>query len=206
MRWNMRKTYLRDLENAGVTILPTRWLSGPSQDELRAALDAFGTDEIVVKPVVGANAQDVLRLRADAPVAAADTVVTTFRGRDCIAQPFIHEIVTEGEYSLIYFHGEYSHAILKSPKRGDFRVQEEHGGHITAAVATPGMRACGAAALAALDTTPLYARVDFVRVAGDHFAVMELELIEPALYLRMDADAPGRFAAAVDAVLAPVTA
>jgi hypothetical protein len=107
-------------------------------------------------------------------------------------------VVSEGEHSLIYFGGSFSHAILKTPKQGDFRVQEEHGGLIRPTSPETLLRQRSDAVIAALDAAPLYARADFVRTANNDFAIMELELIEPSLYFRMDAAAPARFAAALD--------
>ena len=115
-----------------------------------------------------------------------------------MAQPFLSHVITEGEFSLSYFNGKLSHTILKTPKADDFRVQEEHGGVIRAVEAESELREAGEIALRALDSVPLYARADFVRANhGRGFWLMELELIEPSLYLRMDAEAPERFARAL---------
>jgi hypothetical protein len=119
-------------------------------------------------------------------------------------QPFLPEVLSEGEFSLFYFLGDYSHAILKTPGRGDFRVQEEHGGTIQQVQPEPALFETADACLQALASIPglpreplLYARPDFVRTPQG-FALMELEMIEPALYFRMDAPrAAERFAEAV---------
>jgi hypothetical protein len=112
----------------------------------------------------------------------------------------VRAVVAEGEYSLFYFNGVHSHTIIKTPKADDFRVQEEHGGLIQAATAEPTLREAGDAVLRALESPPLYARADFVRSnSDDNFWLMELELIEPSLYLRMDSGAPERFAKALHA-------
>jgi hypothetical protein len=211
MRWNMRKTYLRDLERNGVQVLPTQWGTTPSAADLLAHLDGLACDEAVIKPVVGANADHAWRVRRDATAAELEQVAGVYQGRDYLIQPFVEAVVAEGEFSLIYFDGEFSHAILKTPKPGDFRVQEEHGGLIRARQPEPrlldeGVRVlaamsavtAGAAGGAASGSPPLYARADFVRTTDDAFAVMELELIEPSLYFRMDAASPERFARAVD--------
>jgi hypothetical protein len=198
MRWNMRKTYLRELQQRGVPTLPTVWDRSPTVRRLRALFAELDTAEIVIKPVIGANADHAWRLRADVDEAVLGEVAGVYCDREFLAQPFLNDVVTEGEYSLIYFTGELSHTILKTPKAGDFRVQEEHGGLITPAQPPTTLLAAAATALAALADVPLYARADFVRTGGDNFAIMELELIEPALYFRMDADSPGRFARAVD--------
>jgi hypothetical protein len=115
-------------------------------------------------------------------------------------QPFERGIVDEGEYSMIYLNGEHSHSILKLPKSGDFRVQEEHGAEIRPVVPEPALRAAGDAAIAAIGSRLLYARADLVR-SGDAFRVMELELVEPSLYLRTDPAAPERFAQAIESLL-----
>lgn len=125
--------------------------------------------------------------------------VKTISWRPFMVQPFLSNIIEEGEYSLFYFGGEYSHAILKTPRKNDFRVQEEHGGIINPVPANDELKARGAFILNSLTKMPLYARMDFVRNGENHFAIMEVELIEPALYFRMDhPGAAERFAHAVN--------
>ncbi|MBT8131764.1 MAG: hypothetical protein KJO35_05800, partial [Gammaproteobacteria bacterium] len=117
-----------------------------------------------------------------------------------LVQPFLPAIELEGEYSLFFFSGVFSHAILKIPKQGDFRSQEEHGSTIQPC-RDPEKRLLKAAndALAVVSHDLLYARVDLVRKNNNRdFQLMELELIEPALYLRTDPEAPKRFAHAID--------
>jgi hypothetical protein len=116
-------------------------------------------------------------------------------------QPFERGIVEEGEFSMMYFNGVHSHTILKVPKRGDFRVQEEYGSSLTHVEPEPDLFAAGDAAMAAVGKNLLYARVDFVR-SGGAFRLMELELVEPSIYLRTDPGAPDRFANAVASLLA----
>jgi len=106
-------------------------------------------------------------------------------------------IIKEGEFSLIYFEGVLSHTILKTPRMNDFRVQEEHGGDIRPATAEPELLHISQHVIDSLSHIPLYARADFVRTEQNTFALMELELIEPSLYFRMDADSPMRFAHAL---------
>ena len=189
VRWNLRKTYLRELETRGLPIVPTRWLEHLVPGDLSALFEALG-DEIVVKPVVGANADDTFRLTRDADFAE---VAATFADRACMVQPFVQAVVDEGEFSLFYFGETYSHAILKTPSRGDFRVQEEHGGAIRAVEPETALRTVSDAVFAALSPRPLYARTDFVRLATG-FALMEVELIEPSLYFPYDPASPARFA------------
>jgi hypothetical protein len=198
MRWNMRKTYLREMAASGVSLAPTIWDAAPDPARIRAYFDELASDELVIKPVIGANADHAYRFRRDSDSALLDRIAAVYQDRALLVQPFLENVVAEGEFSLIYVGGELSHTILKTPKQGDFRVQEEHGGIITPVQAEPALVAAGAAAMAALPLVPLYARADYVRMPDGVFAMMELELIEPALYFRMDAAAPERFAAAVD--------
>jgi glutathione synthase/RimK-type ligase-like ATP-grasp enzyme len=197
VRWNMRKTYLRDLAAHGVATLPTVWREGLASGELLPMFDAVQSEEVIIKPIMGGNAQGAYRLdRARARALAAE-IEPYYATKPLMMQPFEPAVVSEGEYSLFYFNGAYSHCVLKVPKAGDFRVQEEHGGNILAVNAEPALREAGSAAMAAIPETLLYARADFVRHQDGTFRVMELELVEPALYLRMDPDAPDRFAEAI---------
>lgn len=196
VKWNLDKRYLRELEGKGLRIVPTIWDGIYDKQSFYRWTADLGTDELIVKPTVSATAAHTYRLSEfDADL------VEVFATRPFMVQPFLSNIVTEGEYSLFYFGGEYSHAILKSPKSEDFRVQEEHGGIITAIEPDAKLRVAADKAFEVIRPLPLYARVDLVRDADDEFALMELELIEPALYLRMDAQAPQRFANAIDARL-----
>lgn len=194
VRWNLHKSYLRRLEERGVRIVPTRWFDGLDHGKLHGIFDLLEVDEIVVKPAIGASADDTFLVHRDAVSSFSDHIVDTFRGREFLAQPFLQSIVDEGESSLFYFAGEYSHTILKKPKSRDFRVQEEHGGDISAVSSDEALIARGKRLLDHLPVAPLYARVDYVRDAEDEIALMELELIEPALYFRNAPHAANQFA------------
>lgn len=204
MRWNMDKRYLRDLEDAGVAIPRSVWLPKLTDDDVPRLFAELGADEIIIKPVVSANADHTYRVRREERGCRPDEIVDVFEERACIVQPFLPRVLDEGEYSVIFFLGEYSHALLKTPKHGDFRVQEEHGGRITRVHATDALLDAARRALAPVAPVPLYARADFVRDDGA-FLLMELELIEPALYFRMDESAPARFADALVAWMAEVS-
>jgi len=201
VRWNMQKTYLRDLAAQGVPVVPTQWRERLRPGELLPLFDAVQSKDAVIKPVMSGNAQGAWRLDRASAAAQATEIETYFAERPLMMQPFEGGILNEGEYSLLYFNRVHSHSVLKVPKRGDFRVQEEHGSEIRAVSAEPALLSAGAAAMTAIGKTLLYARADLVR-HGDEFRVMELELVEPALYLRMDPGAPDRFADAVTSLLA----
>src|SRR6185295_16725209 len=182
VRWNARKTYLRDLAARGLPVVPAVWGASPDTAAIESHFDELGAEEIVIKPVISATAYDTFRLGRRHGSSKAAEIAAVFAGREYMAQPFVAKILDEGERSLFFFGGEYSHAVRKTPKPEDFRVQEEHGGLIEAFQPPAGLVALGRRFLAALDHPTLYARVDLVRLAAGDYALMELELIEPSLF------------------------
>ena len=201
VRWTLAKTYLRDLEQKGGAIVPSLWFDNFDEADIASWFDALDSDKVVVKPGIGANAQDTFVLKRPVGAGEVEELRRTFAGRAFFVQPFMANIQTEGEYSLFFFNDEYSHAILKTPKSGDFRSQEEHGAAIAPVVATEQQVAAARKLLALVEPRPTYVRVDLVRDAHDDYRLMELELIEPSLYLRTDPGSAGRFAAAFDATV-----
>ena len=126
--WNSEKTYLRDLAAHSVPIVPTRWLERGDRCSLGEILRETGWADVVVKPAISASAHDTWR--ASAPCSAAEEMKLERmigNGR-VLVQPFLGEVQSEGEWSLLFFGGCYSHSVIKRPHRGDFRVQREHGG------------------------------------------------------------------------------
>lgn len=199
MKWNIDKSYLRELEENGIKIVPSIWReSFVSEEEFSFFFDKLDADEIIIKPTVSANADNTFLLKLDNLDTYISILDTTFKNRPFIVQPFINNIITEGEYSLFYFGGKYSHAILKTPKENDFRVQEEHGGILKLVKPNKAMQIKSKEILNKLEHDLLYARIDFVRTDNNEFALMELELIEPSLYFNMDPQSPERFAKTFD--------
>lgn len=198
VRWNIRKTYLRDLESRGAAIVPSRWREHLEPGVLAQCFDELSTERLIVKPVVGTNARDTYLLTRKAAGDSEKLLMRAFFDRAVVIQPFIERVQSEGEYSLFYFGNAFSHAILKTPKARDFRVQEEHGANIVPVTPAPTIIECAARILQCVQPTPVYARCDLVRGPEGQFLLMELELVEPSMYLRMDPAAPERFAAAFD--------
>ncbi|MBT1064104.1 hypothetical protein KJY73_10995 [Bowmanella sp. Y26] len=190
--WNINKGYLRDVQASGLPIVPTLWQTDFNRDNCLAAFAQFGCHELIIKPLVSANADDTYRLDAKGLEDMAELLAARFKQRPHMLQPFIQSVLSEGEYSLFFFAQDYSHCILKRPASGDFRVQEEHGGRLQAVEPEPALLTLAKRTMAALPDEPLYARLDFIRTPQG-FAVMELELIEPSLYFNMDAASPNRF-------------
>lgn len=199
--WNLDKRYLRDLASRGVPIVPSVWSDVRGMRDFTALFAELGSTEIVVKPVVSANAVDTFRLREPLGADIVDTLTRTFADRPWFAQPFVQSVLTDGEISLFYFGGTLSHAVRKVPKTGDFRVQEDHGGDITSLGITDDLRIAAERVIHALSPLPFQARVDLVRLDDGSLALMELEMIEPSLYFRCDAASPARFADAIATVL-----
>lgn len=197
VRWNLTKSYLRDLEQRGGAIVPSIWFDAVSAAMVPRWFEQLGADRVVVKPQVGANAQHACVLTQPVADEVVAELLSVYRERPLFVQPFIDSIQTEGEYSLFFFGGEYSHAIRKVPAAGDFRSQEEHGAEILSIKASPPQIEAAERILSLVDPRPTYVRADFVR-EGDDDLLMELEMIEPSLYLRTDHDSPGRFARAFD--------
>jgi len=197
VRWNVRKTYLQELDDRGITIVPTQFVQSPTESQIGDMFEVFESDQIVIKPVVGANANDTFWLRPDSSAAELQRIESLYAGRLALLQPFIPSVIEYGETSLVFFDGEHSHSVLKTPKAGDFRVQEEHGSRIQSIAPDPALIEFSRRALAPIPQRILYGRVDLVELPNGQPAVMELELIEPSLYLSYDADSAARFADAI---------
>ncbi len=198
-RGNVDKSYLRDLAAAGIPVVPTAFLERGEAVDLGALLDERGWTDVVIKPSVSASAFRTLRIgRGEA--LAARTVRTDLdemlAASRVLIQPFLPEIQTRGEWSLMFLRGEYSHAVLKRPGVGDFRVQAELGGSATLELSSPALIGQARAVVETIPGPWLYARVDGVEIGGT-FTLMELELIEPSLFLAAGPRAPARFAEAI---------
>ena len=178
LRWNGDKAYLAELAERGVSTVPTMAVEACCDADLEEARRRFGSDWLVIKPPISASAMGTHRLGLN------DDLPAECRGRAMIIQPLIEEIATAGEFSLMLFDGEFSHAVVKRPKTGDFRVQEYHGGITLPCPAPPtGAIELARAALAAAPARAAYARVDIVPDDQGVLRIMELELIEPSLFL-----------------------
>jgi glutathione synthase/RimK-type ligase-like ATP-grasp enzyme len=185
LRWNADKGYLRDLDARGVPIIPTRWLPRGSTPSLAALRRATGWSELVVKPTVSGGAHRTWRASPHAESDDESRLSTMTDDGAVMVQPLVDVVERDGEWSLLFFDGRYSHAVLKRPRQGDFRVQREHGGSLEPAEPSRDVIVAAERVLAAVPGagTPLYARVDGCVVDGA-LLLMELELLEPELFLR----------------------
>ncbi|NND70516.1 MAG: hypothetical protein HKN43_02955 [Rhodothermales bacterium] len=197
MLWNTRKTYLREISQLGLEPVPTLWTENLGRHDLTNAFHQFEVEEIIVKPVVGANSDGIHRISSTA--GDLDSALTDLAGSSVMIQPFVRSIATDGEISLMYFNGFFSHAVRKRPRTGDFRSQQEHGAAFTILKPEDDLVAAGAAAIARLPKLPLYARLDFLPSdVPSAYWLVELELIEPSLFFTFDDSSPNRFAHALN--------
>lgn len=195
IRWNCHKGYLAELGERGIAVLPSLTLAQDSPEPVERML-ATGWDEVVIKPAVDGGARQALKTRTGDPV-AAEHVRRLVESGDTIVQPYASS-VEQGEVSMFFFGGELSHAVRKVPKAGDYRVQAMHGGAEERHQPTTAEVDLARSAMALAPDRLVYARVDCIEVDGVP-TLMELELIEPDLFLRMSDGSHERF---VDAVVA----
>ena len=196
LRWNSDKSYLRDLAARGVPVIPTHWLDRGSTDSLATVRRAAGWSEVVVKPTVSGGAHRTWRAALAGEPADDARLAAMVADGAVMVQPLVEEIERDGEWSLVFFGGRHSHAVVKRPRRGDFRVQREHGGSLHSAQPTDAVIAAAARVIAEMPcgaVPPLYARVDGCVVDGE-LLLMELEVLEPELFLRCAPAAAGLFA------------
>jgi glutathione synthase/RimK-type ligase-like ATP-grasp enzyme len=177
LRWNSDKAYLAELADRGVSTVPTLAVDSCCDADLEEARRRFGSDWLVIKPPVSASATGTHRLGPN------DDLPGDSLHQPMIVQPLIEEITRTGEFALMLFDGEFSHAVVKRPASGDFRVQPHLGGVTLPSKAPPGAEALARQALAAAPARATYARVDIVPDDDGTLMIMELELIEPALFL-----------------------
>lgn len=199
--WNADKRYMSDLAKAKIPIIPTSFITpNSSESSIKSMLKIFGSNEIVIKPAVSIGAFGTLRINASDPLAVAHIREIEKDGHVLI-QPFVPSVLHDGEVSLIYFGGLFSHAVRKRPASGEYRVQDHHGGTVHSHRPTTDEFSVAESALAVSPEPTLSARVDLVSIDGRPH-VIELELIEPALFLAEDVGATPRLIDAINARLA----
>jgi len=194
LRWNSDKAYLEQLAAAGIATVASRTVDALDEQALSGARETFG-GELVVKPLVSASANDTFR------IGPSDPIPESVRGKRMLIQPFMPSIAERGEYSLMLFGGTFSHAIVKRPKPGDFRVQPHLGGSEVPCEPPEGAIKLAKAALQAAPAPATYARVDMVADETGALRIMELELIEPALWLQHAPDGGAAFGAAINTAI-----
>jgi len=187
LRWNGDKSYLAEIADRGVSTVPTLAVEACCDADIEEARRRFDSDWLVIKPPVSASASETHLLGPN------DDLPHERHRQPVIIQPLIEEITRTGEFSLMLFDGEFSHAVVKRPKSGDFRVQPHLGGVTLPSKAPPGGVRLAQQALAAAPAHATYARVDIIPDDEGTLRIMELELIEPALFLDHATDGGAAF-------------
>ncbi|HEU5358038.1 MAG TPA: hypothetical protein VFU45_02870 [Gemmatimonadales bacterium] len=193
LRWNLDKIYLRELD---IPVVATEWVAQAGTLDLPAILRRRDWRRAVIKPTISAGGHDTWTVDAGNAAAIGERMAPVLGRCGLMIQPFVEQVRTRGEISFLFFRKEFSHAVLKKPKAGEFRVQVEYGGSAEAFTPSPALVTQAERVVRAVKGDLLYARVDGVDVDGE-FQLMELEVLEPDLFLGHSPRAPERFAEAV---------
>jgi len=194
VQWNIDKHYLLDLEKKGIAIVPTAYVDTGAYQTIEAVCEARGWSDVVIKPAIAGGAFHTHKVlqseRANYEVLFKELVAE----RDMLIQPFIKSIATRGEASLMIFNGEYTHAILKKAKAGDYRVQDDWGGTVHPYEPSEEEIAFAKACFTSCPSLPVYGRADILWDDDGGILLGELEIIEPELWVRNAPESAGVFA------------
>ena len=179
LKWNANKAYLDELEAQGAPVISTITVDRVTETGVARAFKELGTDTLVIKPQVGGGAWRQVLYKQDVPFPSKDELPP----EGAMIQAFLPSVTEEGEYSFLYFGGQFSHGLIKRPKKGDYRIQSLYGGTEETYIPSAKERASSRDVLNALDFIPLYARVDLIRGRDGKLKLIELEMVEPYLYL-----------------------
>jgi glutathione synthase/RimK-type ligase-like ATP-grasp enzyme len=200
LRWNLDKVYLKWIEERGGSVVPTEWVEKGGRVDLTEVLKRRGWTRAVVKPTVSGGAVDTWIIDQGSAAANQEKILPILSRCGLMIQPFLAEIETEGELSMLFYNGKYSHAVRKRPKSGDFRVQTDHGGTVEPGTPSADTLREAQRIVDLRGEDLLYARVDGV-VVGDEFLLMEYEVLEPQIFLPYHPQAVTRFVDAVEECL-----
>lgn len=199
VRWNSNKRYLLDLPTWNIPTVPTLYVSPHENIKLTPLIAMQGWSDVIVKPAISASAFNTWRINSATDPANEARFAAQHAQAATLVQPYMPEIEA-GEWSLVYFNGSYSHAALKRPQAGDFRVQGAFGGKSLPHPPPDSLIQQGATIIeqvqSQLEEEFLYIRVDGIVREGE-LVIMELELIEPGLFIGYEEKAAARFAQAI---------
>ena len=180
VKWNIDKNYLFELEENDIEIVPTKIVEDIDEDYF-----SILGETLVFKPTVSASAHNTYKVDRAEFQNKKEEISKVMEYKTIIVQPFLPAIQTEGEYSLLYFKGELSHAVLKTPQEGDFRSQPEYGSYVRKVNPPQEVLTQASKVVSFIGKELLYCRVDLVKHQGV-YCLMEVELIEPYLYFEHD--------------------
>ena len=196
---NIHKFYLRDLMTRGIDIIPTYFLEKNSKQDLNKISEKLGTKELILKPAVSAASHNTYKISA----VSADTqlLLDDLSGRhDLLVQAFEPEIMKSGEFSTIYFHNGFHYTVNKIPASGDYRIQRDYGGKYELADPPPEVLTKSGEIAGKFINNCLYARIDGVLSSGK-FKLMEVEMIEPDLYMDLIPEAVEQYVKSVELMI-----
>jgi len=196
VRWNANKQYLQEIEAAGLKITPSFFIQNKESINLEHFFEKFNTNKLIVKPCVSGGAKNTFKVTVDNVNEVNQKLNRLIQEEDFIIQPFLPEILENGEWSFVFFNGAYSHSLIKQAKPGDFRVQPAHGGSVHPQKPNEELIVIAKQYVTLFAKDCLYARVDGTFVNGE-FLLMELELIEPFLFLNTEPENYERYYSAL---------
>ncbi len=191
---NLDKKYLLELQEKGIKISETELLRMGRKVDFESMLSARQWERAIVKPCISAAARETYIVREENANSLSNHISKLLKNENFLFQIFEEQVLTRGELSLMYFGGQFTHAILKRAKQGDFRVQDDFGGTVEIYNASEKEIAFGQKVLEAWGEIPDYARVDLLWNQKDELVLSELELIEPELWFRFNPDSAMVFA------------
>ena len=199
VKWNCDKHYLKDISDEGLKVIPTAFIEQGSSFSYKDQCKAFNTATIIVKPCISGSSKNTFLLKVYSEV--KDAIINQLLKKEAMmVQPFIPRVQEEGEWALLYFGGEYSHALVKKPADGDFRCQQQFGGSVHAMQPEASVLSAATEYVTQFAEGCLYARVDGLVIDGT-FYLMELELVDPVLFLAIDEQAAEKYYAALQTAL-----
>lgn len=195
--WNIDKHYLSDLSKKGIHIPPTIFIEKGYKKSLKEIVDSTSWEELILKPTVSGAARHTYRFKANGASEYESIYASLIESESMMLQEYQEQITTKGEVAYMVFGGKFSHAVLKKAKPGDFRVQDDFGGTIHHYEPNKSEIEFVEEVFAAIEPTPIYARVDVIWDNNNDLAVGEVELIEPELWFRMNERSADMLAAAI---------
>ena len=184
INWNINKHYLQDLSENGINIAPTLFIEKGETNTLSELLQKTKWKEAVIKPAISGAARHTYRIKHNNCSKIETVFQELIKSESMLFQEFLNNITTQGEISLILIGGKYTHAVKKIAKKGDFRVQDDHGGRVEKYTPSVEEITFSENCLSASPFKPIYARVDIVYDNNNELSLSELELIEPELWFR----------------------
>ena len=201
IRWNIDKHYLLDLQRNGINICESYFIEKGETKTLQSLSNQHKLTDFVLKPCVSGSARHTYKIN-QRNINEHEAIFTKLiRNEAMILQPFQYSIIEKGEISLMVMNGKFTHAVLKTAKKGDFRVQDDFGGTVQIYTPTPSEIDFAVKAVKACKETPIYARVDVFTDNNGNLAIAELELIEPELWFRKHPKAADQLAKGIQQLI-----